>query len=267
MTPGPHASLQLPFFLQGTFSSVQQKTRKEGLRCGELYGKDGSFPVPLRMLEVPLGDVVLTHEGADLQHERSAWRLHMVSHVMSGLSEALEGQNPFPARDAYEARFLDTSWGALYFATSAMVPVSAERTALRLLAVLRFWEPLQGARYLFKTLGAPLTLEDLMGAACDWAMDAWCPGGETSVRERLATAAERMARATRDDCIEAILRQMPHALSFARNLKHRDVVADPAFQRERLAELPPPAFERVSGACTSDLLALLYSWDRQSGRQ
>ncbi|MFY0582146.1 hypothetical protein ACN28S_54760 [Cystobacter fuscus] len=185
---------------------------------------------------------------------------------MSGLSEALEGQNPFPARDAYEARFLETAWSALYFATSAMVPVSAERTALRLQAVLRFWESLQGARYLFKTLGAPLTLEELVGAACDWAMDAWCPG-EASVRDRLKSAAERMARATREDCIEAILRQMPHALTFARNLKHRDVVANPAFQRERLIALPPLAFERVSGACTSDLLALLYSWDRQPGRQ
>jgi hypothetical protein len=267
MTPGPPASLQLPSFLHGTCSSVQQKTRKEGLRCGSLYGKDGSFPVPLQMREVLPSDVVLTHEGVDLQHERPAWRLYMVSHVMSGLSEALEGQNPFPARDAYEARFLETAWGALYFATSAVVPVSAERTALRLQAVLRFWEPLQGARYLFKALGAPLTLEELMRAACDWAMDAWCPGEETSVRERLATAAERMARATREDCIEVILRQMPHALTFTRNLKHRDVVADPAFQRERLAALPPPAFERVSGACTSDLLALLYSWDRQSGRQ
>jgi hypothetical protein len=98
-------------------------------------------------------------------------------------------------------------------------------------------------------------------------MDAWCPGGETSVRERLAAAAECIARATREDCIEAILRQMPHALTFARNLKHWDVVAEPSFQRERLAALSPPAFERVSGACTSDLLALLYSWDRQAGKQ
>jgi hypothetical protein len=73
--------------------------------------------------------------------------------------------------------------------------------------------------------------------------------------------------ATQEDCIEAILRQMPHVLTFARNLKHRDVVADPAFQRERLSALTPSAFERVSGACTSDLLALLYSWDRQSGKQ
>jgi hypothetical protein len=267
MMAGPPVSLQLPSFLHGTFSSVQRKTRKEGLRCGALYGKVGSFPVPLQMQDVLPSDEVLTHEGADLQHERPAWRLYMVSHVMSGLSEALEGQNTFPARDAYEARFLDAAWGALYFATSAMVPVSAERTALRLQGVLRFWDPLQGARYLFKTFGAPLTLEELMRAACDWAMDAWCSGEEISVRERLMTAAERMARATREDCIEAILRQMPHALTFARNLKHRDVVADPAFQRERLAALSPPAFERVSGACTSDLLALLYSWDRQSGQQ
>jgi hypothetical protein len=267
MTPGQPASLQLPSFLHGSHPAVQQKTRKEGLRCGERYRDDGSFPTPRQELEVPPGEAVVAHEVVDLQHERPAWRLYMVSEVMSGLSEALEGQSPFAARDAYEAFFRETAWGALFFATSAMVPVSAERTALRLQAVLRFWEPLQSSRYLFKPLSAALSLEELIRVSCDWAMDAWCPVGEAPVRRRLEMAAERMARATRDDSIDAILRQMPRALTFARNLKHRDVVATAAFQRQRLTELEPRAFERVSGACTSDLLALLYSWDRQLGKQ
>jgi transposase len=30
-------------------------------------------------------------------------------------------------------------------------------------------------RYLFGSLSAALTLDELMGAACDWAMEAWCP--------------------------------------------------------------------------------------------
>ena len=267
MAPAQSASLQLPSFLHGSHASVRQKTRREGLRCGEQYREDGTFPIPQQKREVPSGEVMIAHEVVDFQHERPAWRLYMVSHVMVALSEAPEWQNPVPVRNAYEAFFRQTAWGALFFATTHMGPVSAERTASRLRAVLRFWEPLQSARYLFGSPNATHPLEELMAASCDWAMNAWCPMPESSVRARLEIAAERMARATREDCIEAILRQMPRALAFARDLKHRDVVADPAFQRQRLTTLDPISFEHVSGACTADLLEKLYDWDRQLGKQ
>ncbi|PTL79499.1 hypothetical protein [Vitiosangium sp. GDMCC 1.1324] len=265
MTSGESTSLQLPSFLYGTFRSVQQKTKKEGLRCGEQYREEGAFPTPRQMVEVPPGEVVVAHEVVDFQRERPAWRLYMVSHVMVALSEP--PQSSFPVRDDYEECFRETAWGALFFATTQMCPVSAERTAQRLQALLRFWAPLQSARYLFTTPSAALTLEELMVDACNWAMEAWCPLGAASVRARLETAAERMARATREDCIEVILRQMPRALSSARGLKYRDVIADPVFQRQRLAALDPQAFERVSGACTSDLLEKLYDWDYELGLQ
>jgi hypothetical protein len=265
MLRGQSVSLRVPSFLHGTFRSVQQKTKKEGLRCGVRYREDGCFPAPRELLEVPSGDVVVAHEVADFQRERPAWRLYMVSQVMAALSEP--PQRSFPVRDDYEELFRETAWGALFFATAHLCPVSAEHTARRLRAVLRFWEPLQSARYLFKKLGAAHTLEELMVASCGWAMDAWCPLGETSVRSRLETAAERMARATREDSIEAILRQMPRALASASGLKHREVVADPSFQRQRLATLDPTAFERVSGACTPDLLEKLYEWDDELGLQ
>jgi hypothetical protein len=217
------------------------------------------------MVEVPVGEVVVAHEVLDFQHERPAWRLYMVSHVMGFLAPA--DQRPFPVRHDYEAFFRETAWGALFFATAHMGAVSAERTAARLQAVLRFWEPLQCARYLFKKPGAAHTLEELMVASCDWAMDAWCPVGDSSVRARLEVAAERMARATREDCIEAILREMPRALAHAGKLKHRQVLADPAFQRERLATLDSRTFERVSGAYTGELISLFVGWDRELGLQ
>ncbi|WP_239470303.1 hypothetical protein [Archangium violaceum] len=256
----------MPSFLHGLYPEVHRKTRTEGLRCGEQYRKDGSFPPPRELLEVPPGEVVVAHDVVDFQRERPVWRLHLISRVMEGLYEALDWQSPIPVRDAYEEFCRETAWGALYFAISPTAPKSAERTALRLQAVLRFWEPLQSARYLFSSPRAALTLEELMRASCDWAMDAWCPEGEDSVRARLESAAARMARATREDSIEAILREMPRALVHARDLKHRDVVGDPLLLRERLAALDPRAFDRVSGACTSDVLALLYAWDRQLGK-
>jgi hypothetical protein len=268
MEPGQSASLQLPSFLHGTYSSVQRKTRKEGQGCGEQYRKNGTFPLPREMLEVTPGDVVATLGVADFQHERPAWRLYMVSNVMGALWEALEDQNSITVRDAYEEFFRSTAWGALFFALTQMGPVSAERAASRLRAVLRFWEPLQTARYLFMNPGAAHTLDELMVASCNWAMDAWCPVVENaSVHTRLELAVQRMARATREDSIEAILRQMPRALSSERGLKHRQVLADSAFQRERLASLAPLAFERVSAARTADLLGLLHDWEHELGMQ
>jgi hypothetical protein len=219
------------------------------------------------MLDMPPGEVVVAHEVVDFQHERPSWRLYMMSNLLGELWESLEWEDTSAVRDAYEAAFLETAWGALFFALEQMGPVSAERTARRLEAVLRFWEPLERIRYLFKRLGAAQTLEEVMVASCDWTMEAWCPEAEGSVRERLGIAAERMARATREDCIEAILREMPRALAAGRDLKHRQVLADPAYQRERLATLDALSFERVSGACTSDVLEKLYAWDRELGLQ
>ncbi|ATB35481.1 hypothetical protein CYFUS_000894 [Cystobacter fuscus] len=259
------SSLKLPSFLHGTLRSVQQRTRREGLRCGEQYREVGTFSQPRQMREVPSGEVVVAHEVVDFQRERLAWRLYMVSHVMVALSEP--PQSPFPVRNYYEALCRETAWGALFFATTHMGPVSAERTAKRLQAVLRFWEPLQSARYLFKNPRMAHTLEELMLASCDWAMDAWCPLGDASVRTRLEVAAERMASATREDCIEAIFREMPRALAHAGQLTHRHVVANPTFQRERLATLDAWSFERVSSACTADLIWLLHHWDRELDRQ
>jgi hypothetical protein len=219
------------------------------------------------MLAVPPGEVVVTHEVADFHRERPAWRLYMISGVTSGLYEALEWQNTLQVRDSYEAFCRETAWGALYIAIAQYGPVSAERAALRLHAVLRFWEQLHSVRYIFKTLDVVLTLEELMMACSDWAIEAWCPVGIGSPQDRLAMAAERMAKATREDSMEAILRQMPQALNYARDLKHRDVLAQPALWRERLSSLDMKDFEYVSAACTSELLGLLYAWDRQFENQ
>lgn len=257
----------MPSFLHGPLTAVEEKTRLEGRRCGDEYRKTGVFPAPLELQVLPPGEVVVTHEVVDFQHGRPAWRLHMVSSVMAGVYEALDYQNALQVRNAYELFCRETAWGALYFAIARIAPKSAHFTALRLQAVLHFWDALQSARYLFSSPSAPLTLDELMLTACDWAMEAWCPMGESTVRARLEVATERMSRATKEESIEAILRQMPRALPFARDLKHRSVLEDPAILRKHLTTLDPKSFERVSGACTSDLLEFLYDWDHELGMQ
>jgi hypothetical protein len=267
METGQPSSLQMPSFLHGSFRFVSRETQREGHRCGEQFRRDGSFPALAEMEEVPSGEVVIAHEVVDLHPEQPAWRMYMLSGVMRGVYEALDFQNSPRVRDAFEAFCRRTAWGALHFSIEQNAPRSAAHASQRLQAVLRFWEPLQSVRYLFKELGVVLTLEKLMIASCGWVMDAWCPVDEESIRKRLEVAVERMARATREDCIHAILRQMPRAFEASRGLKHRDVLVDPTFLRERLMMLEPGIFERVSGACTSDLLGQLYAWDRQLEKQ
>jgi hypothetical protein len=259
--------LQLPSFLHGSFSAVERKALEEGRRHVTQYQKSGTFHAPLELVEVAPGELLVAHEVADFDRDRPMWRPYMLFKVISGLCEALDWKNASQVSDSYEAATLKMPWGALYFVTAQEAPMSAERMALRIRALLRFWEPLQSVRYIFKALNTGLSLEELMIASCDWAMDAWDAAGDASVRARLEVVAGRMAQATREDSIEAILRQMPRVLTYARDLKHASILAQPAFWRQRITALDANSFEHISAACTSDLLEQLYAWDRQLGRQ
>jgi hypothetical protein len=263
MDTGQPLSFQMPSFLHGPSSSVQRKTRAEGRRCAKQYRQDGSFPTPRELLTVSPGEVVRVHEVADLQREHPSWRLYMLGGVTDSLCETLDWENSRQVSDSYEAFCRETAWGALYFLVSQEAPLSASRVATRIQAVLRSWEPLQSVRYLFKTLNVVLTLEELLMAASNWAMEAWCPAEIVSIKQRLEVAAAQMAQATREDSTQAILRQMPLAIEHARGLKHREVLVEPEFIRQRLAALEPAAFQRVSGAFTAHLIELLYDWDHE----
>jgi hypothetical protein len=257
-------TLQLPSFLHGSHIAIKRKTKAEGRRCASHYQLNSSLPQPRELLAVAPDDVVFTHSAADLQDEQPAWRLYMVSEVMMTLCERHEKKHRH-LDDMYEASFRETAWGALYFVLSGRAPESAERTALRLGAVLRFWDSLQHGRYSHQKPKTLLNLEELLTTACGWAMDAWCPEEGGTVRSRLELASERMARATGEDCIEAILRALPHILPLAdrKKLNHPEVVTHLASWREYLTTLDATEFERISGVSPSEVLRCLYRWDRQ----
>jgi hypothetical protein len=257
-------TLQLPSFLHGSYSAIKRKAKAEGVRSAKQYQLNASYPHPRELRTVAPDEVVLTHEVVDFQEERPAWRLYAYWETLEGLSDTL-GKSYRHLNSSHEPFFRETAWGALFFAISGPAPDSTQRTAPRLNAVVRCWDSLQHGRYLHKKLNTFLTLEELMTAACGWAMDAWCPEGGGSVRSRLEVAADRMARATREDCVEAILRQLPHILPFAdeRKLNHPEVVTDLASWREHLATLDDSAFERISGVRPGWVLERLYLWDRQ----
>ncbi len=76
-----------------------------------------------------------------------------------------------------------------------------------------------------------------------------------------------MARATKEDCVEAILHQLPHIISFVdgKKLTHPEIVTNPTAWREHLIALDNAAFERISGGRPAEVLRSLYQWDRQLG--
>lgn len=261
-------TIQLPSFLHDPCITIRSRARAEGSRCAKQYQLDGTLPQPGELRAVSPDEVVFTHHAPDFQEQLPAWRLYMVSEVMMSLYEVDE-KNHRHLGNLYETSFRETAWGALYFALSGRAPESAERMALRLQAVLRFWDSLHHGRYLHQKPDAFLTLEELMTAACGWVVDAWCPEEGGSVPSRFAVASERMARATRDDCIEAILRQLPRLLPLAdRNrLQHPQVVLDSTAWREHLATLEASEFERISSVRPGAVLGRLYVWDRELGLQ
>ena len=137
--------------------------------------------------------------------------------------------------------------------------------ANRLASLLRFWDVLQGPRYAFWP-GKEYTLEELVEDIYRKTLEAWCPGGPASVREHLALAVERMARATREECEEAVLRLMPVLVEGDNDLKHHEVLSDPDFLRERLSALPPKDFDDLSSAEKYSVAVQLAAWDRALGR-
>jgi hypothetical protein len=258
-------SLRLPSFLHGPRAVVSRKVRAEGRRCAKFYQAHGSFPHPRELLLVDPDDVVFTRNSIDFEPARPAWRPYLLTELVVSLCEALDKKDHLQISEGHETFFRKTVWGALYFITAELAPESAERTALRIQAVLDSWDSLQHGRYLFKRLNAFLGLEELLLEACGWALDAWCPDGGGSVRERLEVASARMARATREDCVNAILGQLPRLFTLVerQELSHPEVVTQLSSWREYLVTLDATKFERISGGCPAWVLERLYLWDRE----
>jgi hypothetical protein len=189
----------------------------------------------------------------------------MFGEVFMYVDEGVPEEDAPRTRAAFETFCLSTPWGALYHAASPPPLHGAERMANRLASLLRFWEVLQGPRYAFR-FGKKYTLEELMEDIWRKTLEAWCPGGPASVREHLALTVERMARATREECLEAVLRVMPTVVEMDTDLKHREELRDPAFLREHLSALPPKKFEDLSSAYLYAVSGQLWDWYRELER-
>ena len=258
-------TLQLPTFLQGSYLTVENAARAEGLRCSHQYQSHGTFTSPRELGTVSPKDVVFTHSVADLQHHQPAWRLYLVSEVVTTLCDT---KSPRHIDELYEAAFRQTAWGALSFVLSASAPESAARTARRLQAVLNFWSNLEHGRYIHRQLNTFLTRDELLATACGWVLDAWLPAEGGPLHSKFERASQLMARATRDDCVEAILRQLHSLFPLVemKKLTHPALVTQLGPWREHLSTLDTASFDRISAARPAELLRRLYQWDRQLGQ-
>jgi hypothetical protein len=266
MTSEHSPVLEFPAMLHGSIATIRRKVSAEAQWWAREYLKTGVFPPPRRMRQVLPGEVLVMHSGAESIVPGSCWRVYMFGEVFMYLNEGVPEEEYPRIRAAFESFCLSTPWGALYHAVSPNPQHSAGHVANRLAAVLRFWEMLQRPRYAFWSFYQEYTLEELMADIYRMTLEAWCPGGPASVREHLTLTVERMARATREECLEAVLRVMPAVVETDKNLKHCEVLRDPDFLRERLRALPPEKFELLSSADKYEVCGQLWDWYRELGR-
>jgi hypothetical protein len=259
--------LEFPEMLHGSIATIIRKASVEGPWWARQYLETGAFPPPRRMRRVQPGEVLVMHAGAEFGAPGSCWRLHMFGEVSMYLIEGIPREARPRMEEAFEAFCLSTPWGALSLVVPPNPQESARQVANRFAAVLGFWEVLQGLRYAFWSSYQPYSLEELMSDIYHMTLEAWCPGGPVSVREHLTMTVERMARATREECLEAVLRVMPVVVETDKKLKHCAVLRDPGFLRERLFTLPPEKFEEISSADKYAVCGQLYDWYRELGRR
>jgi hypothetical protein len=266
MTALQAPGLEFPAMFHGLTGAILRAVRAKGRAWGREYVKAGALTQPRRMLQVPPGEVLIVHSGADSNLiPLPRWRIHLFADVFIGLSDSVPEEQHASLEEAFESFCLSTPWGALYHAVSPPSPRSAERMSRRLDALLRFWDALQVPRYAY-WFERPYALDELVKDIYGVTLEAWCPEGATTVREHLTLTVERMSHATRDDCMNALLRLMPALVKTDREFKHREVLIQLDFLRERLAALPPKDFERVSSAYKYTVAMQLADWDRDLDR-
>ncbi len=266
MTTEQSPVLEFPAWLHGSIATIRRKARAEGQWWAREYLETGAFPQPRQMRQVLPGEVMVMHSAAEFGAPHTCWRMHMFTSAFIRLDECVPEEARQRTEEAFESFCLSTPWGALEHAVSPLPPLSAERMANRLASLLHFWDVLQGPRYAFWSFDDNYTLEELMDDIYRKTLEAWCPGGPASVREHLVLTVERMARATRDECLEAVLRVMPAVVEEDTDLKHREELRDPGFLRERLSTLPPKKFESLSSASKYAVSGQLWDWHRELGR-
>ena len=266
MTVSKSPVLEFPAMLHGIAESVIRKVRVQGEGWAREYLNTGDFTPPRQMRQLLPGELLEVHSGVVLDViSRPRWQLYLFSKVFMSLDDGLPEEKSHLAREAFDSFCLGTPWGALFHIVSPYPLRSAERMARRLAALLRFWDVLQGPRYAYLPY-REYTLEELVKHIYGMTLEAWCPRGPASVREHLALTVERMARATREECVEALLRVIPVWIEVDKGFKHGEVLSDPGFLREHLAALPPDDFEDISSTYMYTVLMRLELWDRELGR-
>ena len=81
--------LEFPAMLYGTKATTRRKVSAEGHWWAREYLKTGAFPQPRQMRQVPPGEVLVMHSGADFDTGDPRWRMHVFVDVFMGLDEGV----------------------------------------------------------------------------------------------------------------------------------------------------------------------------------
>ena len=169
--------LEFPKMLHGTTGDIRRDVRVKGQQWAREYLKTGGFTQPRRMLSVPPGELLLMHSGAEFEiYAHPRWRVYMLNSVLMSLNEGVPNEESQRMEETFESFCLSTPWGALNCCVSPLPLRSAERMSQRLAALLRFWDMLQGPRYIYRN-GERHTLDELIEYLYRETLEAWCPGG------------------------------------------------------------------------------------------
>ena len=110
MIPEHSPVLEFPAWLHGTTDSILRKARAEGRWWAREYLKTGTFPQPRQMRQVPHGEVLVMHSGAELDLGRTRWWVNLFVEVFVDLEEGIPVEECPRMRDAFESFCLGTPW-------------------------------------------------------------------------------------------------------------------------------------------------------------
>jgi hypothetical protein len=253
-------------FLNGSFATVQRKTKQTALKWAAQYRKDRTFP-KFAEARVEQGSTIPTNELSDLARTSTLWRVYFVRALGSGIMQALQWQDYERVASVFEEWVRQFSWGALDLALGHVAPNSLHNVAGRLEAMVGFWLQLDMLRYLDRDATRPLTLGEIIEVHYNLLIDQWLPGAKADSPETILKAVDAMRRASPADVDTRVKNLIIRLAETDQRIKNRDAFSDAvrfsALWSEALTEKER---EDLTGFHIGALRRALYILDEAAGK-
>jgi hypothetical protein len=191
------------------------------------------------------------------------WRLYFVRRLRSAITDRLpEDADWGEVTAAFDMFTLRFPWGALDAAIGQVVPNTLESTAVRINAVLSFWNKLDTLRYIDRRRQV-IGLTELVAQASAGLRDLWLDARGTDLKSDLVAALERAATAQPELACERLARHMAMIARTNENVIHKDILTNEMWLRNRLAALTPERLSTLRTGNESAVRRELYKLDAE----